>query len=249
MKRTFVLFLSLLMLISTGLCSIALAEADYSGYSYDELIDIQEKLKLEIQTRPEAGKGTLETGVYIVGKDIAQGEYVLRPLSPESEYAQVATYENERIRNTTSTSGSWGATMMLDYVSQSSSYLRLALYEGNVVESTRTAVEIERVGNVDEKPVPPEYAVPDGTLIPKGEYTVGDLIPAGAYAIHYNGEMSALVRMYESSEDARINWGAKLRKTLDIYDPIVLATLPEGFVLKIDYGSVIMKKAGAFTFE
>jgi hypothetical protein len=53
----------------------ATAEFDFTGYSYDELIGIKEQLEAELQIRPEAGERILQTGQYVVGKDIAQGIY------------------------------------------------------------------------------------------------------------------------------------------------------------------------------
>ena len=237
-----------LILVPPVLATSTLSEMDFYGYSYDELLDIQVKLNLEIQSRPEAGKITLDPGAYVVDKDIAPGEYVLRPISPESEYSQVATYEKEQYYTASKNTGTYGFTKTNDFVSKNSPFVRVELATGNVIRVDNTTITAEKVGNIVEK-VAPEYTVPDGTTIPTGTYVVGDMIPAGSYTIHYNGDTTARFRIFEKMLYAKSDLFSDLDITLDAFNTAATITLQKGMVVKIEYGSIIMNKAEAFTFN
>ena len=46
------------------------------------------------------------------------------------------------------------------------------------------------------------YTVPSGTTIPKGNYTIGDEIPAGTYKIFFSGTTTSRVRVFQDAQEA-----------------------------------------------
>ena len=72
MKRLVCLFL-----IMISFAAIAIAEVDLSTMTYSELNDLRGKINDEIATRTETGEANFFAGVYVVGKDIKQGQYSL----------------------------------------------------------------------------------------------------------------------------------------------------------------------------
>ena len=258
MKRIIALLLSLLLL-STGLAYAAPAEPDYAAYSFDELIAMQEKINFEIKTRPEAGKHTLEPGKYIIGKDIPQGEYLAHfaPKIENSEdsensitYANVILLENVAIYDEAMSIG-YGAAPLAKTrtsVSKETPTTKLSLANGNLLLTEGTTVDIERIGNITEKPIP-EYSAPEGTIIPTGTYVAGELIPAGSYAMHYDGVSLARVRTYAEVPSPRYVDLSKTSSILDPFNALAYITVTDGMAIKIEYGSVIMKKMTAFSFD
>lgn len=56
------------------------------------------------------------------------------------------------------------------------------------------------MGNVSDRGS--GYAVPTGTTIPKGNYTIGEEIPAGTYKIFFGGSTTSRVRVFQDANEA-----------------------------------------------
>lgn len=76
MKNYFALFLSIVLLFSAASADIP----DISGLSFDELIALREQLNLAIWESEEWQEVTVPEGVWIVGEDIPEGHWVIRPV-------------------------------------------------------------------------------------------------------------------------------------------------------------------------
>lgn len=124
---------------------------------------------------------------------------------------------------------------------------RISLYPGEFLSLRYNGAEIERVGNVSQPVV--DYAVPDGTDIPKGEYVIGEEIPAGTYKTYFNGRNTARVRVFQDADEAdnMFNEGKETVLNADNTEGTVFQS--DGNVLRVEYAPIIMAKGGGFTFD
>lgn len=88
MKRLFAF-----ILIITLISSAAFADFDLSALSFSELVELREKLMVEIMTRPEWSETEVDAGSYIIGLDIPEGIY---KISPKNSYVTLAVYEGSK---------------------------------------------------------------------------------------------------------------------------------------------------------
>lgn len=77
---------------------------------------------------------------------------------------------------------------------------RISLYPGEYLSIRYNGAEVERVGNVSDRGS--NYTVPSGTTIPKGNYTIGEKIPAGTYKIFFSGTTTSRVRVFQDAKEA-----------------------------------------------
>lgn len=70
MKKLLIIFVAIVCF-----ATIALAEQDLSEMSFDELIDLRDKINAEITKRPEWKGVEVPAGEWIVGVDIPEGTY------------------------------------------------------------------------------------------------------------------------------------------------------------------------------
>lgn len=68
----------IILIVLCLLVSSASAELDLSGYSYDQLLDLQKSVTAEIISRPEWKEVTVPAGTWIIGEDIPAGEYCIK---------------------------------------------------------------------------------------------------------------------------------------------------------------------------
>lgn len=76
MKRLFVLFLSLFLIVG----SAAADPVDLSGMSFDDLVALRDQLNLAIWNCQEWQEVTVPAGVWKIGEDIPAGHWTIRPL-------------------------------------------------------------------------------------------------------------------------------------------------------------------------
>lgn len=254
MKRSVVQFLSLFILLSVSFVSLASSEAliEFTDYSYQELLDIKEKLYAEIQSRPEAGKITLKKGNYLVGKDIPQGEYTVEPVHSDlkDNIYNYFVYENEQMyRYAVDREWIGDFPKSMGFLKEGD-VERVALVNGDLFIVEWDGIQIERIGNIDEASFS-DYIVPNGTTIPVGTYVVGEAIPAGAYSVNYNGNYRARFRVYATFEESKK--GASADKDMEAVlasdNTMVMAFLKEGQAVKVEYNNVIMTKSPGFVFD
>lgn len=93
MKKLVTLFLILALAVPAAAMASA-ALPDLSGLSFDELIQLKEKISLELWNRPEWQEVMVPPGVYAVGPDIPAGHWSIRPAEgcgPDNVIYGVAT--------------------------------------------------------------------------------------------------------------------------------------------------------------
>lgn len=124
---------------------------------------------------------------------------------------------------------------------------RISLYPGEYLSLRYNGAEVARVGNVSDRGS--GYAVPTGTTIPKGNYTIGEEIPAGTYKIYFGGSTTSRVRVFQDANEASNTFNKGKETILDWNNTEGTVTLSEGNVLRVEYTPIIMTKGGGFTFE
>lgn len=254
MKKLVVLAMILLMLNYAG---IGTAEEpapvtgfDFSSYSFDELIGIKEQLDAELQTRPEAGERTLQTGQYVVGKDIAQGIYELGfvPAEEDDTYTNWYVYDTKQMYDYDVGRLWLGDLPREEGTLKAGSSVRVELFDGDYFVIYRSAASITRVGNA--VPVETNYTPPEGTSIPTGIYIIGEEIPEGKYTVYFNGEAPSRVRTYADPADATNDFkDGEFEAVLASYNTSVEINLKAGYAFRLEYNSVIMKKSEGFVFN
>lgn len=247
MKR-FIAWILLLVLVMPA--AVAEADFDFTGYSYDQLIDIREQLDAEIDTRPEAGARTLQPGQYAVGKDIAQGIYDLGfvPAEADDTYTNWYIYDTKQMYDYDVDRLFLGDLPRDEGRVQEGSSVKVELFEGDYFVIYRSAASIERTGNA--VPVEYDYTPPEGTSIPTGIYIIGEEIPVGKYTVYFNGKAPSRARTYANPEDATNDFiDPDFEAVLASYNTSVEVNLKEGCAFRLEYNSVIMKKSEGFVFD
>ena len=123
---------------------------------------------------------------------------------------------------------------------------RISLYPGEYLSLRYNGAEIARVGNVSERG---NYDVPSGTTIPKGNYTIGEEIPAGTYKIYFGGSTTSRVRVFQDADEASNTFNKGKETILDWNNTEGTVTLSDGNILRVEYTPIIMTKGGGFTFD
>ena len=144
----------------TGCAALAETDFDFSGLSLEELLVIREQLDAEIQRlTPEDGEKTYESGVYLVGRDIPEGLYVLTE-SADALFASVLVRAGE---------------------DESSPVLTYSLINAQAVIRLRADTWLTlteaRAWTLESAPA----RGIDGRVVHEGSYLVGAQIPAGRY--------------------------------------------------------------------
>lgn len=114
--------------------SLCVAEVEIGAMSFDELIELREKVIAEIITRPEWNCVTVPAGVYEIGVDIPAGHWTITPVndSVAFNYGAVlnSTKTNIELLNITATGGAAKAgTFMSDFFGMES--VSIYLEDGN----------------------------------------------------------------------------------------------------------------------
>lgn len=121
MKKLFTLILIVCMMTA-----VASAETDLSGMSYDELIDLRQKVTAEIMSRPEWKEVEVPAGTWTVGRDIPAGAYCVKISG--SRMANVSVWKNAP------KDYSNNGLIYNELISDGSPYGRMELQEGWIVE-------------------------------------------------------------------------------------------------------------------
>lgn len=93
------------------------------------------------------------------------------------------------------------------------------------------------------------YTAPTGTTIPKGNYTIGEEIPAGTYKFFFSGTTTARVRVFQDAKEASNTFNKGKETVLDWNNTEGTVTLSEGNILRVEYTPIIMSKGSGFTFD
>lgn len=250
MKKLLALALALLLLMSFNAVSMAEEAIDFSSYSLDELLEIKTALANEIASRPGGEKMVLYSGQYIIGEDIPAGDYTFKFLqngdSDDSE-TEYYIYENESMYKYDVDRQWLGDMPRVDDYLEGDGEKKISLYPGEYLYLRYNGAEITRIGNVRERDT--GYVVPEGTTIPRGNYTVGAEIPAGTYKIYFSGTTSSRVRVFQDANEAGNQFNHGTETILDWSNTEGTITLNEGNVIRVEYTPIIMTKGVAFTFD
>lgn len=94
MKRLVKKIAGTTMVLTMGVSGTALAaDIDLTGMSLDELVELQNNIVAEIDSRTNVGKDVIPCGVYVVGTDIKEGSFKLS--TDEDNYTDVLVFEDE----------------------------------------------------------------------------------------------------------------------------------------------------------
>ena len=249
MKRFFA-FIAVLTLLAV--CAAALAEGsiDFTGYTLEELLEIKAELAAEIAQRPGGEKLVLGAGQYKAGEDLAAGVYTFKFVQngdADVSRTDYYVYENESMYKYDVDRWWLGDMPRLEGSLKGEGETRISLYPGEYLRLSYNGAEVARVGNVGERGN--GYVAPAGTTIPKGNYTIGEEIPAGTYKIYFNGTTTARVRVFQDAEEADNSFNKGSETILDWNNTEGTVKLSEGNVLRVEYTPIVMTKGGGFTFD
>lgn len=234
LNRIMATTIGLLLLVGSALAELP----DFSAMSFDDLNTFKQSLDQEYFSRPESEGVNLGKDEYIVGQDLRPGTYYVAMVYPaDSTYrTNVKFYDSIDERN---------AEPEIQYHDHAKRSLELilgdppktlTLHDGEVVCVEWGSMFI-KASEYDPKDYF-DYTPPEGTIIPKGKYTIGTEIPAGMYTVY-----PATVKggRYE------INDGRT--ETVFVYPEVEssVVTLNDGDIFVVDT-SIAMAKRGAFTF-
>ena len=249
MRKILALVLSFLLLMIGVTTSVAEETIDFSEYTLEELLEIRALLEEEIASRPGGEKMTLGQGTYKIGEDIPAGIYVLRYIqNGDSSITRTDyyVYENESMYKYDVDRLWLGDLPRVQGSLKGDGETRISLYSGEYLVIYYNGAEVARVGNAPDRK--DDYVVPTGTTIPKGEYTIGEEIPAGTYKIMFSGTSTSRVRVFRDAEEAGNMFNKGKEFILDATNPEGTVTLAEGNIFRVEYTPIIMTKGG-FTFE
>ena len=144
----------------------------------------------------------LGSGQYKIGEDLPAGVYTFKFVqNGDSDVSRTEyyVYENESMYKYDIDRLWLGDMPRVEGSLKGDGETRISLYPGEYLSLRYNGAEIARVGNVSERG---NYDVPSGTTIPKGNYTIGEEIPAGTYKIYFGGSTTSRVRVFQDADEA-----------------------------------------------
>lgn len=250
MKRIMSLVVALVLMTGCFVTSLAEGEIDFAEYSLEELLEIRDQLADEIAKRLGGEKMVLGSGQYKIGEDLPAGIYTFKFIQNgdnEVSRTDYYIYENESMYKYDIDRLWLGDMPRVEGSFKGEGETRISLYPGEYLSLRYNGAEIARVGNISERSN--GYVVPTGTTIPKGNYTIGEEIPAGTYKIYFSGTTTSRVRVFQDSKEASNTFNDGKETILDWNNTEGTVTLNEGNILRVEYSPIIMTKGGGFTFD
>ena len=248
MKKMMALVLSILVLLAGFTTAMAVGTIDFSGYSLEELLEISSDLADEIASRGE--KIVLGAGQYKIGESLPAGVYSFKFVqNGDSDVSRTDyyVYESESMYKYDIDRLWLGDMPRVEGSLKGDGETRISLYPGEYLSLRYNGAEVARVGNVSERGN--GYVPPEGTTIPKGNYTIGEEIPAGTYKIFFSGTATSRVRVFQDAKEASNTFNKGKETILDFTNTEGTVTLVEGNILRVEYNPIIMKKGGGFNFD
>ncbi len=250
MKKVLAIVFSFVLLFTALHASLAeKAAIDFTGYSLEELIQMKADLMDEIAKRPGGEKTVLGAGQYTIGGDLPAGIYSFKYVQngdKDVERTDYYVYENESMYKYDVDRLWLGDMPRVEGSLKGDGETRISLYPGEYLSLRYNGAEVERVGNVTERV---KQDPPSGTNIPKGNYTIGEEIPAGTYKVYYNGNNTARVRVFKDFEESDNMFNDGKETILNESNPEGTVILSDGNILRVEYTSIIMTKGSGFTFD
>ena len=240
-------FLSLILVVLVFITSAMAEGLDLEGMDYDSLMKLKQAVDDELYSRPEAEPRVLYPGMYTVGQDIKAGSYqvIVAEVGDDETGSEILVYSDL-------TSKEAFAEIQDAYVGISDSPISIILENGNVIEVCWLPAKFS-VRGFDSEDYP-DYALPEGTIVPSGAYVVGDDIPSGMYQM-FAGSISdgklllySSVEAYNKDKSSRLNYDEKYE--------LEASKTASGFMIRLDEGNVviveqdvIMKKQQKLRFD
>ena len=250
MKKLIAVGISILLLMTCFTIALAEGTIDFSSYSHEELLEIRSDLADEIASRPGGEKMVLGSGQYKSGEDLPAGVYTFKFVqNGDSDVSRTDyyVYENESMYKYDIDRLWLGDMPRVEGSFKGDGETRISLYPGEYLSLRYNGAEVARVGNVSERSN--GYTAPTGTTIPKGNYTIGEEIPAGTYKIFFSGTTTARVRVFQDAKEASNTFNKGKETVLDWNNTEGTVTLSEGNILRVEYTPIIMSKGSGFTFD
>ena len=178
MKKFLIALLAFLLIAGTVLAE----SSDYSSLSFDKLQEIKNAVDREYFSRSESSGFVLPTGTYVVGGQIKPGQYYVAMTEPDvSDYSSlIAVYEDKATFEKEEPYYNKLAKCVV-YLFLHEGEKGVLLEEGNVVSISEGTVHFKTTHFTQDELY--KYEAPEGTLVPKGIYTVGVDIPEGIYTM------------------------------------------------------------------
>lgn len=250
MKKLVAVFLSLSLLTLSAPGAFAEETIDFSTYTLDELLEIRADLLDEIASRPGGEKTVLGAGQYKIGEDLPAGIYTFKFVQNgdvDVSRTDYYVYENESMYKYDVDRLWLGDMPRVEGALKGDGEARISLFSGEYLSLRYNGAEVARIGAVSENES--DYVVPEGTTIPKGDYTIGEEIPAGTYKIYFSGTTTSRVRVFQNAEEADDTFNDGEETILDATNTEGTVTLSDGNVLRVEYTPIIMEKGGGFIFD
>ena len=221
--------------------------------SFEDLSALKTKIDLEYKSRPESEGYSFPKGSYLVGRDIKPGVYYVTMIYPDSYEIDVllAVYKDEKTADLDKNSYTYNLAETFESMSLSEAPIAIELKEGNVLRIARGGVLTLKTENYN----PSDYykfELPEGTLVPKGSYTIGTDIPAGmyrAYAGTVNGGRFSIDTVYidDAGNTSKKSKKSSTRLFTTTAQEYEILNLEEGDVLEVET-DIVMKKQPKLDF-
>lgn len=250
MKKLITVTLSILLLMLCFANAMAEDKIDFSGYSLEELLEIRSYLADEIASRPGGEKMVLGSGQYKIGEDMPAGVYTFKFVQNgdnDVSRTDYYVYENESMYKYDVDRLWLGDMPRVEGSFKGDGETRISLYPGEYMSLRYNGAEVACVGNVSDRGT--GYTVPTGTTIPKGNYTIGEEIPARTYKIYFSGTTTSRVRVFQDAKEASNTFNKGKETVLDWNNTEGTVTLSEGNILRMEYTQIIMTKGVGFSFD
>ena len=248
MRKIISVLLSSLIVASSIATICSAAEAvDLGSMDYESLIELQNNLKLEINSRPEAQPIVLKEGKYTVGVDVPAGTYnVVISYSDGNDSVAINVAENQQIFEEDSHN-----TIVDEWFHLTDDPFKVELNDGNYLCVYFGNVMLKAADFTEDELY--HYEAPEGTDVPVGSYKVGDEIPEGKYNA-YASDISDNVRIYLYKHEEDYKADGRIRMNFDfVYDILPDVPVPldlyEGYIVVVDGKDVIMQKRSALEFN
>ena len=234
--RLSTLILSVIIFACSSLTCCYAEGIDIQSMDTDALISLRNSINLELQVRPEASPFEVGIGTYVIGEDIAAGNYYIAAKGLSRYTAGINIYENSE----TYTSGE---TLDWFYLPVEDDAKRSILKEGYIIEVASAPLMFSLTEYEGGRYY--TYTLPEGTYVPAGIYTVGIEIPAGTYQFFAATLDSRNVHLYQTSINDEECDIIRIDASDTEYETAILS---DGNVLEVRT-DIVMKKQPKLSFE